>query len=171
MGVLRVKTTYRAGAARLRRKIGDLPGRWPNYSLNNSDKQVHLITAKAVFPLMAPLPLHSIHDLASFDAPPPPRKVEERLMNTEENSFWPIDVRPYSSYEEKQRDCYEFYQETLKASRSQVDSEVIENNSDKKIFWGANILSAGGGLMIFGQFAVSNFGGGIQNLVSAFTGG
>ena len=170
MAVLRVKTTYRAAAGRLRRRIVNLPGKWPNFLVNDPDKQVHLITGKAVYPSMVPARLNSIRDLAQFVFPPPPRIVEERLMNCEENSFWPITVYPYSSHIQRQQECYEFLQETLKASRAQVAAELTGESGEKTVFWGAVAVTGVGVLLIFGQFALQTFGSSFSNLKALYFG-
>ena len=153
----RVKIIYRAAAGRFHRRTVDLSGKWPNLLLNNVDKQVHIINGKAVFPQMAPIPLNDWQGLLTQERPTPPRFIETRMAFCEDNSFWPIDIRPFSSNAQKASDCDAFYQETLQASKVSSAAEVGSNPRDKKIFLVAAIVSVVGAVVILGDLAITKF--------------
>ena len=164
----RVKTIYRAAAGRYRRKTVDLSGRWPNFLLNNSDKQVHIINGKAVFPQMAPIRLDNWHQVMAQVRPTPPRYVENRMVFCEDNAFWPVDIRPFGSNEQKAADCYNFYQETLQASKASAAAEVGSKPRDKLIFAVASVVAVVGAGVILLDLAITKFvqlgGDAIQNV-------
>ena len=100
----RVKIRYRAGAATYRPRMVELSGKRPNFLVNNKDQQVHIINGKVVFPRAEPIRLNGWKHLLSQERPVPPRYVEGRTVFIEDNCFWPIDIRPFSSYAQKAND-------------------------------------------------------------------
>jgi len=172
--VSRVKTTYRATAGRYRTTIVEASGKRPNFLVNDGDKMVHIINGKAVFPQMEPIRLDTWEEMLSQERPMPPRFVEKRLVFCEDNSFWPIDIRPFSSNAQKAADCDVFYQETLQASKASNAAEIGSNPRDKKIFFVASIVAVGGGLVILGDLLitklVSVFGSQAGGVVQALGG-
>jgi len=159
MAVSRVNNIYRAAAGRYRRKTVEASGKWPNLLVNDGDKMVHIINGKAVFPQMEPLPLDTWNQVLTQNRPAPPRFVEKRLVFCEDNSFWPIDIRPFSSNAQKAADCDVFYQETLQASKATNAAEIASSPRDKKIFAVASIVAVVGALVILGDLAITKLVG------------
>ena len=150
-----VNNIYRAAAGRYRRKTVEASGKWPNLLVNDGDKMVHIINGKAVFPQMEPIRLDTWEQMLSQNRPAPPRFVEKRLVFCEDNSFWPIDIRPFSSNAQKASDCDVFYQETLQASKASNAAEIASSPRDKKIFAVASIVAVVGALVILGDLAIT----------------
>jgi len=157
--VSRVKTTYRATAGRYRTQIVEASGKRPNFLCNDADKMVHIINGKAVFPQMEPIRLDTWGQMLSQNRPAPPRFVEKRLVFCEDNSFWPIDIRPFSSNAQKAADCDVFYQETLQASKASNAADIGSNPRDRKIFAVASIVAVVGALVILGDLAITKLVG------------
>jgi len=153
--VSHVRIIYRAAAGRYRRRRAESDGKWPNFLINNVDKQAHIINGKAVYPQMPPIRLDEWSELQSQMRPPPPRFVEGRMVICEDNSFWPVDIRPYSSNAQKASDCDVFYQETLQNSKAKNAAEVGSNPRDKRIFAVASIVAVVGGLAIIGDLLIT----------------
>ncbi len=156
-----VKIIYLEAAGRYRRKKVKTDGTWPRFLLNNGDTQVHLITGRAVFPQMVPMRLNTWRDLQAIQPPPPPQWVESRMAVCEDNSFWLVDIRPFSSHKQKAIDCDTFFQETLQRSKAESAAEVGGNSRDRKVFIGCVFLSALGAIVIFGNLAITQLA---QNL-------
>ena len=154
-----VKITYRAAAGRYRLRRAENDGKWPNFCINNVDKQAHIINGKAVFPQAPPIRLNGWSEVQSQVRPPPPRFIEGRMMICEDNSFWPIDIRPYSSNVQKASDCDVFYQETLQASKASNAAEIASSPRDKKIFAVASIVAVVGAVVILGDLAITKLVG------------
>ena len=87
--------------------------------------------------------------------PTPPRFIENRLVFCEDNSFWPIDYRPFSSNAQKASDCDVFYQETLQASKAANTAEVAGNPRDKKVFLVAGVVAVVGAMVILGDLLIT----------------
>ena len=170
----RVNNIYRAAAGRYRRKTVEASGKWPNLLVNDGDKMVHIINGKAVFPQMEPIRLDTWEEMLSQERPMPPRFVEKRLVFCEDNSFWPIDIRPFSSNAQKASDCDVFYQETLQSSKATNAAEIGSSPRDKKIFAVASIVAVVGGAVIIGDLLitklVSVFGSQAGGVVQALGG-
>ena len=152
-----VRIIYRAAAGRFRPRRAENDGKWPNFCINNVDKQAHIINGKAVYPQAPPIRLNEWSEVQSQVRPPPPRFIEGRMMICEDNSFWPIDIRPFSSNAQKASDCDVFYQETLQASKAKNAAEIGSSPRDKKIFAVASIVAVVGGLAIIGDLAITKF--------------
>ena len=152
-----VRIIYRAAAGRFRPRRAENDGKWPNFCINNVDKQAHIINGKAVYPQAPPIRLNEWSEVQSQVRPPPPRFIEGRMMRCEDNSFWPIDIRPFSSNAQKASDCDVFYQETLQASKAKNAAEIGSSPRDKKIFAVASIVAVVGGLAIIGDLAITKF--------------
>ena len=155
----RVKTTYRAAAGRYRIKIVEASGKRPNFLVNDGDKMVHIINGKAVFPQMEPIRLDTWEEMLSQKRPLPPRFVEKRLVFCEDNSFWPMDIRPFSSNVQKAADCDVFYQETLQASKATSAAEIGGSPRDRKIFAVASIVAVVAAFVILGDLAITKLVG------------
>lgn len=169
-----VKTIYRAAAGVYRRKTVERSGKWPNFLLNSANKQVHLINGKAVYPQTSLIRLDSWAQMVVQVRPDPPRFIESRRAFCEDNSFWPIDIRPHSSNQQKAEDCYLFYQETLQASKASSASEVGANQRDKMIFYVAGGIAAVGAVVILFDLAITKafqYGGDAIPAVSVLGGG
>ncbi len=153
-----VKIISRAAAGLYRPRKGSLSGNFPNFLLNNADKHVHMLNGKAVFPLDTPIRMDNWTQLLQMQRPNPPRHVERRIIFLETNSFWPIDIRPFSDTAQKAEDCCTFTQETLLASRAASASETGAPAHHKWVFGAAGVIAALGLLLILGQFAFTKFG-------------
>ena len=152
-----VRIIYRAAAGRFRPRRAENDGKWPNFCINNVYKQAHIINGKAVYPQAPPIRLNEWSEVQSQVRPPPPRFIEGRMMICEDNSFWPIDIRPFSSNVQKATACAVFYQETLQASKAKNAAEIGSSPRDKKIFAVASIVAVIGGLAIIGDLAITKF--------------
>jgi hypothetical protein len=146
---------YRAAAGQYRQRRVENDGKWPNFLINNADQQAHIINGKAVFPRAPLIHLDEWSDLQTQARPAPPRYIEGRMVICEDNSFWPVDIRPFSSNAQKAADCDVFYQETLQASKAKNASEVGANPRDKRIFAVASIVAVVGGLAIIGDLLIT----------------
>lgn len=157
---------YRAAAGRYRRRKVESDGKWPNFLINNVDRQAHIINGKAVFPRAPLIRLDAWSDLQTQTRPAPPRYIEGRMVICEDNSFWPVDIRPFSSNAQKAADCDVFYQESLQASKAKNAAEVGANPRDKRIFAVASIVAVVGGLAIIGDLVITKAGAFISDMGS-----